>query len=428
MKRLSGLYLILMILIGFIPDYSNPIDYKGFHWFLWGSLNTLYLAIITINHKKFILPNNPVILSYLSLLIFSCLSVFASINKIESLVRLTDLYVLGSSLLICYIFLKKNLFNPKLIFWLIFLKLFFELLAVYLQYYSFTSGFMTRFDSNNIQYLLSVYGNKNVTSFALLIQFTILMGFFSYQKNIIIKTLILFMGISTMYILFVISTRAVFVAMIIGVIILFALLLIKYLTSKQLIKLDINLFVLYSFLIISSYTIYNILNDDDFMKVNNRLSSVIEVEEDESVSSRVRFWTHSINSIKERPILGVGIGNWRIYATKFDSNDIFSYVVPYTTHNDFLEIFSETGIFGFLSYVSFFFFIFKRNFKNFIRWIRSDSSPLHVFFLLAIIFFLIDSNLNFPITRPLVQILLVLFIVTNEVLNNNKNKIENEKI
>ena len=168
---------------------------------------------------------------------------------------------------------------------------------------------MTRFDSNNIQYLLSVYGNKNVTSFALLIQFTILMGFFSYQKNIIIKTLILFMGISTMYILFVISTRAVFVAMIIGVIILFALLLIKYLTSKQLIKLDINLFVLYSFLIISSYTIYNILNDDDFMKVNNRLSSVIEVEEDESVSSRVRFWTHSINSIKERPILGVGIGN-----------------------------------------------------------------------------------------------------------------------
>ena len=62
MKRLSGLYLILMILIGFIPDYSNPIDYKGFHWFLWGSLNTLYLAIITINHKKFILPNNPVIL------------------------------------------------------------------------------------------------------------------------------------------------------------------------------------------------------------------------------------------------------------------------------------------------------------------------------------------------------------------------------
>ena len=47
---------------------------------------------------------------------------------------------------------------------------------------------MTRFDSNNIQYLLSVYGNKNVTSFALLIQFTILMGFFSYQKNIIIDS------------------------------------------------------------------------------------------------------------------------------------------------------------------------------------------------------------------------------------------------
>ena len=72
--------------------------------------------------------------------------------------------------------------------------------------------------------------------------------------------------------------------MIIGVIILL-LYDNKYLTSKQLIKLDINLFVLYSFLIISSYTIYNILNDDDFMKVNNRLSSVIEVEEDESVSS-----------------------------------------------------------------------------------------------------------------------------------------------
>ena len=79
---------------------------------------------------------------------------------------------------------------------------------------------------------------------------------------------------------------------------------------------------------------------------------------------RLRFYSQSISYIKNRPLFGYGIGNWRIYSIEADSKQMASYIVPYFAHNDFLEVFVETGILGFLSYLAFFFFIFKMCLKK----------------------------------------------------------------
>ena len=42
------------------------------------------------------------------------------------------------------------------------------------------------------------------------------------------------------------------------------------------------------------------------------------------------------------------IGNWKIISIKYDSENIQNYIIPYNAHNDFLEAFAETGIFGFI--------------------------------------------------------------------------------
>ena len=51
------------------------------------------------------------------------------------------------------------------------------------------------------------------------------------------------------------------------------------------------------------------------------------------------------------------------------------------------------------------------------KWIRSKLNHYHIYLFLCLVYFLIDINLNFPLSRPLMQIVLVLFIVTFETLN-----------
>lgn len=420
MKNIGNLYIILLILVGFYPDSSNPIDYKGLHWMLYSGINTFFLLYFLINFKRIELPKNPVLLSFLSLFVISCFSVFVAINKVESIVRLTDLYVVLSTLAISFILIKQKLINLRFILWVVLVKLFIELIQVYYQFYFYTNGFKDSFSGSFSQYLKSNYGNKNVTSFAFLCQSSIAMIMLFKIKSRIVKTVISILIFATFYILFFISTRAALLSLFLSIIIIFLLFAYKFFILRRFYLDELKKVGLYIFLIASSYIMFNINNQDQRINAADRVSELAtDIETDESINNRLRYWTQSLNSIIDRPLLGVGIGNWQIYSTKYDSENIYSYVVPYTTHNDFLEIFAETGVFGFVSYLLFFFYIFKRNFNNLICWTKSNMSLDNLFLLLCFMYFFIDSTINFPLSRPLMQIILILFIIINELINSN---------
>ena len=55
--------------------------------------------------------------------------------------------------------------------------------------------------------------------------------------------------------------------------------------------------------------------------------------------------------ILENPVRGIGIGNLKLESIKTDSNNLKGYTVPYHSHNDFLQIGAETGIFGMIAFI-----------------------------------------------------------------------------
>ena len=183
MRLLFNFYFILLVLIGFIPyDIAQvPIDSKGLHWLVWGIINSVYLTLLLYHsHKKNLkVPKSPVLISFIIFFIISCVSSVNAINSTESLVRLTDLYVILSSLIIVYYLIKNRLINYKFLLWIIFFKLLIETSVAFYQLHYYTLGFQVELNSNFTQYLKSFYGNKNVTSFSLLIQSTIAMVLFS---------------------------------------------------------------------------------------------------------------------------------------------------------------------------------------------------------------------------------------------------------
>ena len=418
-SRIYFVSLAFISVLPFLPLGDIPIDSKSYHWLLWGILNSAFIFSIYYYSKdeKFQFPTSPVLNSYLIFFIISSLSTIVALNKIESLVRLTDLFVILSSYAIVYFTIKNKLIKINFLLWLIFIKLFIEIGMVYYQLYYYTLGFQIDFNGNYSQYLKSFYGNKNVTSFALLIQSTISMILFTRLKSKGLRTLVLITILLSFYILFFISTRAIFLTIIISLILTILLFLYKYFYSNTKSFDELKKMSLYFIIIFSSYLLFNLTNNDQNIDVNDRLTSFSQGSDDESISSRIRFWSQAGTSILKNPVLGIGVGNWKIYSIKYDSENIYSYVIPYSTHNDFLEIFAETGIFGFLFYLGFFLLLIKRSILNIFKWIRSKLNHYHIYFFLCMIYFIIDANLNFPLSRPLMQIVLVLFIVTFETLN-----------
>jgi len=163
------------------------------------------------------------------------------------------------------------------------------------------------------------------------------------------------------------------------------------------------------------------VNQNDPVAIENRVSSIIYNSDDQSSVIRFRFYKQAINYISTNPFLGCGIGNWKIMAVKMDSENMFSYVVPGFVHNDLLEIFAETGILGFLAYLSFFFFIFKINLENILMWMKSETDYRAILLVLPFVFAFLDVNLNFPLNRADNQLVFMFYLSIIQLTKNTVN-------
>ena len=107
------------------------------------------------------------------------------------------------------------------------------------------------------------------------------------------------------------------------------------------------------------------MSTSDRARVDSRVASIVS-SSDESINSRLRYWSHATDFISKNPLLGSGIGNWKIYSIKYDAPYIKSYILPYNAHNDILEFTAETGVIGGLFFISFFILIFLKILKTII--------------------------------------------------------------
>lgn len=167
------------------------------------------------------------------------------------------------------------------------------------------------------------------------------------------------------------GTRGIWAASL-GVLIIIAAVIywLRWIKSDEKVKAIFKYIALYmlSFFMLFSvaYPIFVspqfLLSKGDFDLFRERIKSIIDFGET-SNSQRIEIWKASLESIKEKPLLGVGIGNFPVVLEQ----RVFLARAGSSAHNIYLHIASEIGIPALLLVIGFLWMVFKKACLNFIR-------------------------------------------------------------
>ncbi|MGF9965820.1 O-antigen ligase family protein [Bacillus rhizoplanae] len=126
-----------------------------------------------------------------------------------------------------------------------------------------------------------------------------------------------------------------------GIISLLLVILLYILMVNMVNKIKIiTSLVIFSFIVIC---VANFITDG---QIEHIISSRIQDFANDNGSGRLELWTQAFQYFRDSPYIGIGAFNFSDYYA-------YSYNKKLYVHNTLLEILSESGIFGFLSYVAF---------------------------------------------------------------------------
>tara|TARA_B110000971_G_scaffold101254_1_gene104162 strand:- start:1388 stop:2656 length:1269 start_codon:yes stop_codon:yes gene_type:complete len=420
--------------VGIVPN-MEAIDKVVTQWLYLNVLNTIVLATLftlKIDIKKYFLNKSSLLFTLLFL--WSLLSIFFTINKVESLVVLSQLFALTISfiiLLICFSKIENafKYFSTIITFYLII-----ELIRIYLPFSN--SDFDLSLIFKRSSYFLGFAANVNITAFSILYKIPFFIyTIFNLKK---IKTAgLIFLCLIVFSLVFFASgtlnsTRGAILtySLLSPVLLVLATILYFKLKQKRLLIISLTYFLA----LVLSFPINSFVSDyldQSESNLSNRVSSLVslidqERETDTSINQRLAFYSQALNHISENPIFGTGIGNWKIKSIDTNKENIIGYQVPYHVHNDFLEIATEIGLIGLALYLLLLYKGFKKVvFKTWnIVFSRNPLDQNYIMWITAFLYFLIfviDSNLNFPFSRPIVIIILITilaFLASNEEIKS----------
>lgn len=146
-------------------------------------------------------------------------------------------------------------------------------------------------------------------------------------------------------------TRAAWVALVV-LFIFYVLFRFKTFLSKKIILL----------LIASAFVIgYVAMRYHVLQAAERNADSITNVEANYSNLERINRWVAAIDMIRAKPIFGVGYGVYRFLYQKY-RNPLFATPISNMfagPHNDYLQYFSEAGIFGITTWLLFLFYLYK---------------------------------------------------------------------
>ena len=295
---------------------------------------------------------------------------------------------------------------------------------------------------NMDQLILSIKentGNKNILAANLTIKIPFCI-YLLFSRKTYLKIFSSFIIFLSSTIIIILNARASILELLILIIIFFFFLIRSFISNKiqkkELIQsiagfvIPILCSVFVSYILVNKAIEYNknvLNNSTGYGTIDKRIAKISTEAE---AGSRISLWNDALLSIKQNPILGCGIGNWKINSvvySKYRDND---FVVPYHSHNDFLEITAETGFIGGLLYLSIFIISGLFILKIFFKTKKTETNLIAVVTLMCMSTYMLDAALNFPMERPTMQIIfaLLLAITINLAYEfNQENKKENSK-
>ena len=391
-------FLCLFMAAYFIPNFVTT-DRIGNQW-LYLSVIVLF-SLIYISYQKSLITSiknqfkEKAIIYYGLFLICCLISIFSSLNKAEALVTLNQYLTVFFCFIFFQILSKRITDGGKFILNLLFVLLIIEMVLS-------LSPIITDIENGSLNFRSMDYSgaaaNINITSFSLVYKLPLLFYFFEKFNKPFVKIFLSLLLFNLIFIISILGTRGAYIGIGVSILILFYHLIVSGHTFSHKIKQ-----LIWTLLPIILATLLNI---SFLSKKNNdiitRASSISLSTNDGSVNQRLRYYKHCLTQFYETPFTGVGIGNWKLYSIDYDKKDINGFIVPYHAHNDFLQVLVEIGILGFIFYLVFIFYYTRKLFNK-----KLFNNNLNIFLFGSLLIYLLDSSLNFPISRPISQLFLV---------------------
>ena len=407
-----------LLLVNFLPFFVFPftkvLDIDTWRLLLFSVINTLSLSYI------FLVPDltnifNDIIKSKISMAIFAfitwgLISYFYAINGNEVILRSFSFVNFYVSFLSLYVFIKFNRFKPMVIAIFFLVAVSCEMILSYSAYIEISQSVQYTFEFNN--FLNGNFPNRNITSAIYLIQLPFVLHVLKNTESKILQIATSIIAFMLIYMVFMLGSRTAYVIMIC---LFLAYLIVSILSKEKKIK---SYFLTFVFLVSSSFVLstFTLGTQSDAYAVN-RIQTIDFTET--STNTRLRYYQYGIEQALNNPLIGVGLGNWKIVSIERDKENIISYIVPYTMHNDFLEVAAELGIIGLLIFLSIFYFGLRNSWEFYSR---NKQDPTFLILPFSLLIYIIDSNFNFPFTRISQLFHLALFLALSVYLNNKSNE------
>ncbi|MDA9037213.1 O-antigen ligase family protein [Flavobacteriaceae bacterium] len=404
-QLLSPILLIGYLSLGFVPNLQ-AVDKIAPQWVGMTLLNLLSFAVFLYFRNSIKEKVSKVLTPYLSLfyigfILWAGLSYFYAINSTEVLVNITR----QVNVLLMFLSMGILLFNLKnkarFISWTLSIILSIEVYAVLVEALEMisTTGVIS---SGSLK---GVTANRNITAFSIAIKIPFVLYLIGLVRKASVKFLLTSIIFLALLCLSMIQSRASFIAVgliTVGYSIWQIIIYLKHTKSTKTLLSIVFIIVPLLLAITINQTVIASKGADAL----SRAATISLSTNDGSVNQRLRYYEDVITHLTSNPILGTGLGNWKLKSIDYDSKDINGYVVPYHAHSDFIQLGAELGIIGFLLYLGVFLWAVYYVFVFIAHSNSSLEEKTFVFLLLvALGVYSVDANLNFPIARP--QVLVV---------------------
>ena len=382
------IFFSLVIISTLLPTFG-AIDNNSIRWLFISLISASYILRLLINKEK--VHYNSMLNTILFIVtIYIGFSILNADNINEGIISAYKILITISVFFLSIIAFKK-IESPVLF------------LAQLLSFFLLIESLYLIIDYNiSRSFIKGIAQNPNISSSSILFKLI----FFLYLKNNCdyskFKFLIWIIEITAIISIIILQSRLGLFSLIF---IYFSIFMTQRLIRKK---------TIFSFLIILTSFIY-------FSNTTNSNILSYNFSEDESSIQRIEFYNTAIDLIKQKPLFGFGLGSWKYESLSYSSLKNETILVPYYTHNDFLQTFVEMGILGFIIYLSFFFKIGFEIFKKF----KLDSFYFYSGIILVVFFG--NTMLNFPVHRSqeiipfMIFSALILSISNIKLVWNKKN-------
>jgi O-antigen ligase len=404
--KLENIVFLLVIFLSCCFQLASTIDYLLVPRFLVLGFGLLVLTlVIFLRRQNFTLQLDIVNASFIAYFISHLISIFWAPAKSEAIfytekVFLSLILFLLASFLFHYS--EQLLLNTCKI--LVFVAIIY-LFVAFSQILKLSS-----FSYDSMYNVNSLSGHKNLfASFLFLVSIFFVFG--SLHSSKLWKYIFGGLAMICFGFILLLQTRAVWLGLIVAISSAIVFVSLKWLKSG--LKLNykavlIGIITLLCLVGIIIFVLYQTNSLDSFLSRIN----VFNFSKSASGIERLAVWDKTWSLIKENFCFGVGAGNWQVKYPKFSISGISEALEGATfqrPHNDFLWIFSETGIFGLISFLLLFSIPIAISIHTFLKVPFSNTSVSKLLIACFLIGFLVISFFDFPKER--IELLVLSFLL-----------------